>query len=213
MKFAKLNQLAVVAALVSASTGVMATCSDQPYMGSVCYTAANYCPSPYYAPAQGQIVAVSSNSALFSLLGCTFGGNCQTTFAYPDLRGRAAVGSGQGPALSNVALGQARGAETVTLVQSNLPAAAPTTVNIAVNTTPSSQTSPASGNAYLGASPAAGPGQATIWSNTSSTPVNLAGVTVTGGSSGGQSAPVYTIPPELGMTACIAVQGLYPSRP
>lgn len=212
MKLTKLKQLAAVVALAGASSGAMATCSSEPYIGSICYTAASFCPAGPYMQANGQMLPISQYSAVFALLGTNFGGDGRVTFGLPDLRGRAVVGSGQAPGLSNVNLAEARGTESTTLLQRNLPPAAPTTVNIAVNTVAGTQTSPASGNTYLGAS-GAGPGAATIWSNASGTPVNLSGVSVTGGSSGGQGVPVSTLPPELGMTACIAVQGLFPSRP
>jgi microcystin-dependent protein len=210
MKFRKIRQLAAVAALACASTGAMATCSSEPYIGSICYTAANFCPNGYFA-ANGGVQSIPQYSALFSLLGTNFGGNGTSTFGLPDLRGRAPVAAGQGPGLTNVVLGQSRGAEGVNLALSNLPPAPPATVSIAVNTVAGSQTSPANGNTYLGAS-GAGPGAATVWSNASGSPVNLSGVTVTGGASG-QGLPVNTLSPQLGLTACIAWSGLYPSRP
>ena len=64
----------------------------------------------------GRILQISSNTALFSLLGTTYGGNGSTTFALPDLRGRVAVGQGQGPGLRPIQLGERNGVETVTLM-------------------------------------------------------------------------------------------------
>lgn len=83
--------------------------------------AGNFAPK-YWAYCQGQILQINTNQALFSLLGTTFGGNGQTTFALPDLRGRAAVSQGTGPGLSPYNLGQQSGQESVTLQISNLPA-------------------------------------------------------------------------------------------
>ncbi len=69
----------------------------------------------------GQILPIAQNQALFSLLGTTYGGNGQTTFALPDLRGRAPFGVGAGPGLSLINLGQVSGAMSVTLIANNLP--------------------------------------------------------------------------------------------
>jgi microcystin-dependent protein len=69
----------------------------------------------------GGLVAISQNSALYSLLGTNFGGDGRTTFGLPDLRGRSPVGYGQGPGLTNIPLGQKAGAETAALSVANLP--------------------------------------------------------------------------------------------
>jgi hypothetical protein len=79
-----------------------------------------------FAPAQwafcdGQIMSIAQNTALFSLIGTTFGGNGQTTFALPDLRGRSIVHPGTGPGLTNIQWGQSGGAESITLTTSNIP--------------------------------------------------------------------------------------------
>src|SRR5215216_4335166 len=83
--------------------------------------------APDFAPkfwqfCQGQILAISTNTPLFAILGTTFGGNGQTTFALPDTRGRVAVGTGPGPGLSDRPLAQQAGTESTTLLANNLPA-------------------------------------------------------------------------------------------
>src|SRR5216110_2514157 len=78
-------------------------------------------PPKGWAFCDGQLMPISQNTALFSLLGTTYGGNGKTTFALPDLRGRSPVAAGQGPRLTNVALGEAGGTENVTLLSSNMP--------------------------------------------------------------------------------------------
>jgi microcystin-dependent protein len=83
--------------------------------------AADFAPRNW-AYCSGQILPIAQNQALFSLLGTTFGGNGQTTFALPDLRGRAPLGTGQGPGLSNINLGQVSGSETATLNVNQIPA-------------------------------------------------------------------------------------------
>jgi microcystin-dependent protein len=78
------------------------------------------CPNGW-AEANGQLLSISQNTALFSLLGTTFGGNGQTTFALPDLRGRAPIHMGQGNGLSNRVRGEVGGTETVTMTVANMP--------------------------------------------------------------------------------------------
>src|ERR1700712_5433026 len=70
----------------------------------------------------GQLLAVSTNSALFSILGTQFGGNGTTTFGLPDLRGRVPVHQGSGPGLSPYVIGEATGTENVTLLSTQMPA-------------------------------------------------------------------------------------------
>ena len=70
----------------------------------------------------GQIVPIAQNTALFSLLGTTYGGNGTSTFAYPDLRGRVPIGQGQGPGLSPYVLGEQSGIENVTILSAEMPA-------------------------------------------------------------------------------------------
>lgn len=82
--------------------------------------AANFAPKGW-ALCNGQILAIATNQALFSLLGTTFGGNGTTNFALPNLQGRVGIGEGQGPGLGNYSLGQSAGTSQTTLLLSNLP--------------------------------------------------------------------------------------------
>lgn len=91
-----------------------------PFLGSLMPAAFDYAPKGW-ALCQGQLLPINQYQALFSLLGTTFGGNGQTTFALPDLRGRAALSSGQGPGLSNYSLGEWGGNENITLILNQLP--------------------------------------------------------------------------------------------
>jgi microcystin-dependent protein len=75
-----------------------------------------------WLPCQGQQMSIQQNTALFSLLGITFGGDGKTTFGLPDLRGRAIVGQGQGPGLRNYSAGEQTGTETVKLALAEMPA-------------------------------------------------------------------------------------------
>ncbi len=82
----------------------------EPFIGEIMLFAGNFAPRGW-ALCDGQLVSISQNTALFSLLGTTYGGNGQTTFALPDLRGRAPIHSGQGPGLSLRNLGEQGGVE------------------------------------------------------------------------------------------------------
>lgn len=88
----------LTAALFIAPVSVFA-CGDGAYTGQVCVIAGSYCPQNTL-PAEGQMLPISGNEALYSLLGITYGGDARTNFALPDLRGRAPVGQGQGTGLS-----------------------------------------------------------------------------------------------------------------
>jgi len=99
----------------------VATKGIDPFLGEIAIFPYNFTPQAY-AACNGQMLSISQNSALFSLLGTTYGGNGTTNFAVPDLQGRAVIHSGQGPGLSNYNIGQKGGAETVTLTSVQIPA-------------------------------------------------------------------------------------------
>jgi microcystin-dependent protein len=96
-------------------------CSPDGYLGSLSVFAGNFAIRGC-AFAQGQLLAINTNTALFAILGTTYGGDGRTTFALPDTRGRSVVGVGTGPGLSNIILGEKGGVETVTLTVANMPA-------------------------------------------------------------------------------------------
>ena len=93
---------------------------SEPYVGEIRMFAGSYAPRGW-AMCDGQLLQVSQNDALFSLLGTIYGGDGRTTFALPDLRGRLPIHAGQGPGLSNRRLGSRAGAESVTLNVNELP--------------------------------------------------------------------------------------------
>lgn len=92
---------------------------SDPYVGQIIAVGFNFAPIGWLECA-GQSLSISTYEVLFTLIGTTYGGDGVSTFNLPDLRGRAAVNQGQGPALSNYVLGQATGVETVTLTQSQI---------------------------------------------------------------------------------------------
>jgi microcystin-dependent protein len=93
---------------------------SEPFIGQIILVPYNFAPRGW-AFCNGQLLPIAQNTALFSLLGTTFGGNGQTTFALPDLRGRVPISSGQGPGLQDYDLGQVGGSETQTLTVSEMP--------------------------------------------------------------------------------------------
>jgi microcystin-dependent protein len=93
----------------------------EPFIGAIEINAFNFAPRGF-ATCDGQLISIAQNTALFSLLGTTYGGNGQTTFALPDLRGRVAIHQGGGFGLSNRSMGETGGSESVILTVGNLPA-------------------------------------------------------------------------------------------
>ncbi|MCA9677528.1 MAG: phage tail protein [Kofleriaceae bacterium] len=146
----------------------------------------------------GAVLAIQQYQALFSLIGTTYGGNGQTTFALPDLRGRAPLGYGQGPGLTDYRIGSVFGTETVNVTTANMPSHTHT-AQLAATSIPATQTSP--GGALLAAGGAYATGVAADG--------QLAGVTV---ASTGGSQPVGVIQPSLALNFVICVNGLFPSR-
>jgi microcystin-dependent protein len=214
----------LAAAPVLALPGTAQACGPEPYIGMVCMTAATFCPRGY-EEAAGQLVAISSNPALFSLLGTNYGGDGRTTFGLPDLRGRVPVGLGNGPGLSLVTQGEKRGAEdyTMSILQmpshnhsaqaTFTPSGGETTVDVSEGT--ANAGSPSAGS-YL-----ATPSGATIYRDGSPDPtVALGGVSTTpfGGTvnvnvlNQGGNQPFPVVNPGIGMRFCIATVGIFPPR-
>ena len=106
--------------MMSASTPKQAEAQSEPFIGQVMVVGFNFCPRGW-APANGQLLPISQNTALFSLYGTNYGGDGRTTFGLPDLRGRVVIGMGQSPGMSSYHLGQRVGAETVTLNTMEIP--------------------------------------------------------------------------------------------
>ncbi len=92
----------------------------EPFIGQVSLFANNFCPRGW-TEANGQLIAISQNTALFSLIGTIYRGDGRSTLALPDLRGRAPEGFGQGPDLSNIPQGARGGAEQVTIPVAQVP--------------------------------------------------------------------------------------------
>ncbi|MGH1355285.1 MAG: phage tail protein [Thalassovita sp.] len=109
------------AAALACLTMAGAAQAENPYVGEIKSFGFNFCPQGW-AALDGQLLAVSSNDALFSLLGTTYGGDGRTTFGLPDLRGRVPLQAGNGPGLSTRVLGNSAGTETETQTINTMPA-------------------------------------------------------------------------------------------
>jgi len=170
---------------------------SEPFLGMIIIVPYNFAPRGW-AFCNGQILSIAQNTALFSLLGTTYGGNGQTTFALPDLRGRFPNSAGQGPGLSNYDLGQVSGTESVTLTINNMPGHTHTFAPPAVN-------DDASSTIPVGNAPA------TASANTFAPNPTAA---MAGGNTGitGGSQPFSPMNPYLTLNYCIALEGIFPSR-
>ncbi len=187
------------------------------YIAEMRYFASNFAPRNW-ALCAGQLVAISSNTALFSLLGTTYGGDGRTTFALPDARGRFIVSPGQGPGTSNYALGQKGGNQTVSLTLQNLPSHTHNVVGGAVagNVTPvgSSETSTNEpNNTHFGVGDGITPYTqgGTPTSTLAPGPISSITNNLTIGISGG-SQPLPILSPYLGLNVIICQFGIFPSR-
>lgn len=197
----------ILASMLFIMHPVISTASAQDQMlGEIRMFGFNFCPRGWLA-ADGSLQAISSNTALFSLYGCTYGGDCRTTFGVPDLRGRAPIHMGHGPGLSHYVWGGKGGTETTTLNILNLPshnhsAIATSTLNVS---SANADTSDATGNSF---------GSGTFFTTEApDTTMHTQSVTtsVTIGSTGNQQS-FNNMPPFLTVNICIAETGVFPSR-
>jgi microcystin-dependent protein len=170
-----------------------------PFVAEIRIFPFNFAPKGW-AWCDGQLLPISQNTALFSLLGTTYGGDGKSTFALPDLQGRAPMHPGQGPGLSLHDLGETGGSETVTLLESEIPAHSHSlgAQNVALGgqATPAGNTfnRPASGNLYDSTSPQLVP---------------LASETI---APAGGDQPHNNLQPYLTFYFNIALQGVFPPR-
>ncbi|HEV7782839.1 MAG TPA: tail fiber protein [Chitinophagaceae bacterium] len=175
-------------------------------IGEIRMFAGNFAPRSW-AFCANQILPIAQNTALFSILGTTYGGNGQTTFALPDFRGRVAVGTGQGPGLPNITLGELAGSQTQALTINQMPAhnhALTGAVTPQANAGTDGQTDDPSGRRLMGAS---------IFTGAATDLANMAAAvsTLQIGINGG-SQPFSIMPPYLGMNYIICLFGIFPSR-
>ncbi|TNF27412.1 MAG: phage tail protein [Deltaproteobacteria bacterium] len=167
---------------------------SEPFIGQIMMFGGNFAPRGW-ALCDGQLMSIAQNSALFSILGTTYGGDGVTTFGLPDLRGRFPMHPGNGPGLSPRRLGDKTGAESVTLTTEQLPPHShPIAVEAVLPEVDPATPAPDKIVAYNAASGA--------------TPVQVPALA--GNTGGGQSVP--TLPPMRCVNFIIALQGIFPSR-
>jgi microcystin-dependent protein len=185
----------LLAFLVSLSVTPSTPAQDR-FLGSIIIVSFDFAPKGF-AMCNGQLLPINQNQALFALLGTTYGGDGRTTFALPDLRGRAPIHQGQGPGLQNYFEGQKGGEEAVTLSLSQIPNHSHTAM---------SSTSPANTGAVAGAS--WGRPRVLLYSASApSTPLSSAALLSTGG-----NQPHENRKPFLVLNYAIALQGIFPSH-
>ena len=174
---------------------------SDPFVGEIRMFGGNFAPTGW-AECNGQLLPISQNTALFSLLGTFYGGDGKSTFALPDLEGSVPVGQGQGAGLSDYFIGQAGGEPTVTLLTSEMPIHTHT-MRGNFNTADVNDPSPArslarAGTGFLYQSDAA--------NNLVNMSFNTLGVA-------GSSFPHNNMQPFLTVMFIIAMQGVFPPRP
>lgn len=172
---------------------------SEPFVAEIRIFAGNFAPRGW-AFCNGQLLPISQNTALFSLIGTTYGGDGRTTTALPNLQGRAPMHPGRGPGLTSRRLGERGGSETVTLTEAQMPS----------HTHPfqGSQDPPDSrqpGNSL--ASQPSGRGASVLYGTSNPVPQDARTVSNTGGSQSHNN-----LQPFLTMNFIIALVGLYPSR-
>lgn len=195
MKFTKVLQSTLIAGVLFSGAPTV-NAGIEPFIGEVQWFAGNFAPRGW-AFCDGQLLAISSNTALFSILGTTYGGDGRTTFALPDVRGRVIIGEGRGPGLSDHRLGAKGGAENETLNTSQMPA--------------HTHTLRASGGEATDAAPAgkvlASTGRTRLYAGAANADMDASAITNTGGSQSHNNMQPYNT-----LSCIIALDGIYPSR-
>jgi microcystin-dependent protein len=171
----------------------------QPFLGQLLLVPYNFAPIGWQM-SSGQILSIAQNTALFSLIGTTYGGDGVNTFSLPDLRGRVPIHQGQGLGLSPYVLGETLGVESVTLFTDQIPAHSHS-VNASANK--GNKASP------IGSYPASDAAGVTAEYN-SGTPTGVMNAGMIGSTGGGQ--PHENRQPALVLTWIIAMDGIFPSR-
>lgn len=241
MKHTKKTQsfAAITAALaLLAATPGDATAAYEPFVGEISYVGFNFAPVGWYQ-CDGQLLPISQYSALFSLLGTTYGGNGVTNFALPDMRGKVPVHQGQSPGYPMYILGQTGGQENVALTINELPAhshpatatststsavnpgAAATSTLKAANSDPNASTPQGNSlpqgargaNIYSTTAPSVSMNAASIETTLSGIGITTTTSTNVSVGNAGGSQPFSIMQPYTTVNCIIAWQGVFPSRP
>ncbi|HEY6351138.1 MAG TPA: tail fiber protein [Candidatus Angelobacter sp.] len=172
---------------------------SNPFVAEVRIFTGNFAPKGW-ALCDGQLMPISQNTALFSLLGTTYGGDGKSNFALPNLQGCAPMQAGQGPGLSLRDLGETGGEQTVTLLQTEMPAH-----SHGAQATSGGGKSDPTGNAWASGAKT-GPSLYSA-SDNNNVQMNAFGTSIAGG-----NLPHNNLMPFLGLTFIIALQGVFPAR-
>jgi len=164
--------------------------------------AGNFAPRGW-ALCNGQLMSIAQNTALFSLLGTTYGGDGRVTFGLPDLRGRAPLHFGQGPGLSNYTQGEVSGTETVTLLSTQMPAHS----HVAGANTGAGDVAPSPTTVWAVPTDSQGAPIPSFTAQPVNTTLSPSAIQPSGG-----SQPHDNRSPYLVMNFCIALEGIFPSR-
>jgi len=172
----------------------------EPFLGQIMCAGFNFAPRGW-AFADGRLLPIATNTALFSLLGTSYGGDGRTTFALPDLRGRVAMGAGQGPGTSLHSLGEQGGNETQQITVNQLPPHShnvlPQASSLDANSiSPSNKVPATKARTTLYADPTPG----TTMAPSTTTPT-------------GSGQPISVMQPYTTFSCFIATEGIFPSRP
>lgn len=210
----KLRTMILSSAMIAgmgASLAPASASAQEPFIGEIRWVGFNFTPRGW-ANCDGQTLQISQNTALFSLLGTTYGGDGRTNFKLPDMRGRTPVHTGSGPGLSPRPMGQSYGQETVTLNTGNLPSHTHAVTSSSATLSASS----ASGNSNDPAGKVlANDGADRIYRDAtadvtmSSQAVSAVNIDL---ASTGNNQPVLVTDPHMTVRCIIALQGLFPSR-
>ncbi|ARV08034.1 phage tail protein [Polaribacter sp. SA4-10] len=187
--------------------------AQEGFLGEVRLFAGNFTPRGW-AICNGQIIAISNNQALYSILGTTYGGDGRTTFALPDLQGRVAVGQGTGPGLSQYREGQQGGTETNRLSTAQLPAHSHDAAGVIKASNSNATTKEPAGNYFASSIYTINRGNledVLSYGATSDVEMNANAIDVTVGNTGG-SQSVENRQPYLAMNYIICLSGTYPAR-
>jgi microcystin-dependent protein len=178
---------------------------SEPFLGQIQMFGFNFAPRGW-AFCNGQILPIAQNTALFSLLGTTYGGNGQTTFALPDLRSRVPIQFGQGPGLSSYDLGQQSGTESTTITINQMPTHAHAFTIGATSGAESDSETPTATSRLADVNITT-----TKIYKTNNPPAN---VQMPGGNTSavGGNQPLGILQPYLALNFCIALEGIFPSR-
>lgn len=188
----------------------------EPFIGEIMLIGGSYCPEDW-AEADGRLLSVATDSALFVLYGCRFGGDCVANFALPDLRGRAPIGAGTGPGLTARARGELGGQESVELLITQIPAHTHSLSNVTLKGTVQASSSAGttnvpSGKALSDSNRTSLYSDGSLDSTLAANSVSVAGQSGDAVAATGGNQAHNNMPPFLTLRYCVALEGIFPPQ-